>query len=84
MLIGSGWTKKDDNGQVTGISIRPDDALCEMFPQLKGLRFTLKPVPKDQRQNEKAPGWRLITFKPEEQTQAASGGAAPTDEEIPF
>lgn len=86
MQIGSGWTSKDDNKQVTGISIKVDETITELIPVIKGLRFVLKPIPKEQRQTEKSPAWRLIMFKPEEAANKTQQNTQSSveDEEIPF
>lgn len=82
MNIGSAWTRKNEDNQVTGISIVLDEAITCLFPQLKEVRFTLKAVPKEQREHENSPGWRLSIYKPQEKTQNAVNPAE--GEEIPF
>lgn len=86
MQIGSGWTSKDDNKQVTGISIKVDETITELIPAIKGLRFVLKPISKEQRQTEKSPAWRLVMFKPGESENKTQQNAQSNieDEEIPF
>lgn len=88
MNIGSAWTKteeKDSKNIVTGISVTLDDAILALYPQLKGVKFGLKPIPKEQRTKEKSPHWRVIVFKPQEQT-SAQGEASEMigEEEIPY
>lgn len=88
MQVGSCWTKtetkEDGKKTVTGISITLDDAITEIYPQLKNVRFVLKPLTAEQRgTNEKAPHWRLQMYKPKEQT-AAAGDVNVSDEDIPF
>lgn len=86
MNIGSAWAKteeKDGKKILTGISIGLDDSICELYPQLSRVKFVLKPIPNEQRTREKSPNYRLVMYKPQEQTQS-QGGEAPTDEEIPY
>lgn len=88
MQIGSAWTKietkEDGKKTATGISITIDDAITEIYPQLKNVRFVLKPLTPEQRgTNGKAPHWRFTMYKPKEQTQA-SGDTSVDSEEIPF
>lgn len=87
MNIGSAWTKteeKDGKKVVTGISITLDDAIYELCPQLKKVKFVLKPIPTDQRKNDKSPHWRAVAYKPQEQTAATESSNVITDEEIPY
>lgn len=85
MQIGSGWTSEDDNGALKAISLMLDETVCELYPQLKGIKFALKPIPKEQRKTEKSPGWRVVAFVPEEQRQAqATTQSAAAEEEIPL
>ena len=83
MQIGSAWTKteeKEGKKVATGISITLDDAITEIYPQLKNVRFSLKPV--EQRQTSKSPNWRLTVYKPEEKTSNTVSNNV--SEEIPF
>ncbi len=85
MQVGSAWTKteeKEGKKVVTGISITVDDAITEIYPQLKNVRFSLKPLTPEQRTRDNSPHWRVTMFKPQEQTQAASGDVS--TEEIPY
>jgi uncharacterized protein (DUF736 family) len=87
MNIGSAWAKteeKDGKKVLTGISIGLDDTVKELFPQLAKVKFVLKPIPADQRKKENSPNYRLVTYKPQEQTQSESSSDIATDEEIPF
>lgn len=87
MQIGSAWTKvedKDGKKIVTGISVQLDDSIKELYPQLKNVRFVLKPIPPEQRTTDKAPQWRYVMYKPQEQTQANVDNSNISDEEIPF
>ena len=84
MQVGSAWVKteeKDGKKTVVSISIKLEDAILEVCPQLKNVRFNLKP--NDRKDNDKAPHYRLSMYKPQEQTAAASDDAI-TDEDIPF
>ena len=86
MNIGSAWARteeKDGKKVLTGISIGLDDAICELYPQLSGVRFTLKPISKEQRTSEKSPNYRLVMYKPQEQTQSQNSEIAGS-EEIPY
>lgn len=86
MNIGSAWAKteeKDGKKVLTGISISLDDAVSELYPQFSRVKFTLKPIPKEQRTSEKSPNYRLVMYKPQEQTQSQSSEMAGS-EEIPF
>lgn len=88
MQIGSCWTKteekEDGKKSVTGISISLDESILEIYPQLKNIRFVLKPLTAEQRgEKQNAPHWRLTMYKPQPQTAAAGDGGV-TDEEIPF
>lgn len=86
MQIGSAWTKteeKDGKKVVTGISPQLDNAILELYPELKNVRFSLKPIPAEQRTKDNSPHWRVTMYKPKEQT-SSEGGSAITDEEIPF
>lgn len=74
MQIGSAWTKTEtkENGKktVTGISVTLDDAITEVHPTLKNVRFVLKPLTAEQRgTKEKAPHWRVTMYKPKEQIE---------------
>lgn len=85
MQIGSAWVKteeKDGKKTVVNISLKLEDAILEVYPQLKNVRFSLKPN-ENKSQNEKAPHYRLNMYKPQEQTAAATDDAI-TDEDIPF
>ena len=89
MQIGSCWTKtetkEDGKKTVTGISVTLDEAIIELYPQLKNVRFVLKPLTAEQRgTNEKAPHWRLSMFKPTLQNAAAGSTDSISDEEIPY
>lgn len=85
MQIGSAWTKteeKEGKKTVNGISITLDDAITEVYPILKSVRFMLKPLTPEQRKsNDKAPNWRLLMYKPQQQSAAASSDVT---EDIPF
>jgi len=88
MQVGSCWAKTETNTEgkkvLTGISVSLDEAILEVYPQLKNVRFVLKPLTAEQRgENEKAPHYRLVMYKPQPQTAAAGDGGV-TDEEIPF
>jgi len=88
MQIGSCWTKtetkEDGKKTVTGISVTIDDAITELYPQLKSVKFSIKPLTQEQRgTNENAPHWRLTMYKPKEKTQSADS-CSPSDEGIPF
>ena len=56
MQIGAGWTNKDNDGKVTGIYFALDEAVTEIFPQLKRVKIVAKPIPGEQRKSEKSPG----------------------------
>ena len=82
MQVGSAWVKteeKEGKKTVVSISLKLEDAILEVYPQLKNVRFSLKP---NERTNEKAPHYRLNMYKPQEQT--AQNGETVTDEEIPY
>lgn len=81
MQIGSGWTTKEKDG----ISFVLDEAITEVFPQMKEIRFVAKLIPKEQRKTDKSPNWRLLAFKAEENVTTSSS-AKETDEnqEMPF
>ncbi|MBQ6515753.1 hypothetical protein IJI31_01080 [bacterium] len=70
MQIGSAWTKteeKEGKKSVTSISISLDDAITEICPQLKGVRFSLKHLTQEQRgEKENAPHWKVTMYKPQE------------------
>lgn len=86
MNIGSAWAKteeKDGKKVVASISVSVDDAILELFPHLKGLRFGLKPIPQEQRTRENSPHYRVFAYKPEERT-SAQGSEAIGEDEIPF
>lgn len=85
MNIGSAWAKteeKDGKKIVTGISITFDDAIISLYPQLKEVKFGLKPIPQEQRTKERSPHYRVTMYKPQEQTQGDSTSVS--DEEIPY
>ena len=85
MQVGSAWTKTEDKEgkkTVTGISITLDDAITELYPQLKNVRFTLKPLTAEQRTRDNSPHWRVTMYKPQEQTSTATGDLS--SEDIPF
>ena len=84
MQIGSGWTTKDNDGKVTGISFALDGEVTEIFPQLKRVKIAAKPIPREQRKSEKSPGWRLTFYKPTETTTRETQNSSVTDEEYPF
>ena len=84
MQVGSAWVKteeKDGKKVVKSISLQLDEAILELYPALKNVRFVLKP--NDKNGNDKAPNYRLSMYKPQEQTAAASGETI-ADEDIPY
>ena len=86
MNIGSAWAKteeKDGKKVVASISVSIDKAILELYPQLKNLRFGLKPIPQEQRGNENSPHYRAFVYKPEEQTSAQTSEVI-GDDEIPY
>lgn len=84
MQIGSGWTTKGNDGKVTGISFALDEAVTEIFPQLKRIKIAAKPIPGEQRKSEQSPAWRLTLYKPTETTTSITQSSSVSDEEIPF
>lgn len=83
MQIGSAWTKteeKEGKKNVTGISLTLDDAITEIYPQLKTVKFLLKPLTPEQRTKDNSPHWKLIMYKPQEQTTSSNIAT----EEIPY
>ena len=90
-IIGSGWTKKNDEGKLKSISIALNEDIQELCPSLKSVKFSISPIPKEQRSDkENAPTWRVSMYKPQEQTKAAPKEQTSTedvdlsDEDIPF
>lgn len=90
-IIGSGWTKKNDEGKLKSISIALNEDIQELCPNLKGVKFSISPIPKEQRSDkENAPTWRVSMFKPQKQTETTQKEQTTTDEvdlsdeEIPY
>ena len=65
MRIGHGWTKNTDNGN-TYISTAIDEAVLELYPQLKNLNLTLWHVKAEDRKSENSPQW-TIEIKPKKE-----------------
>ena len=86
MNIGSAWSKteeKDGKKVLVSISVSLDNTILELYPQLKGLRFGLKPIPQEQRTKDNSPNYRAFVYKPEEQTSAQTSEVIGEDE-IPY
>ena len=86
MNIGSAWSKteeKDGKKVLVSISVSLDSAILEICPQLKGLRFGLKPIPQEQRTKDHSPHYRVFAYKPSEETSAQTSEVI-GDDEIPF
>ena len=86
MNIGSAWAKteeKDGKKVVASISVSIDKAILELYPQLKNLRFGLKPIPQEQRTKDNSPHYRVFAYKPSEETSAQTSEVI-GDDEIPF
>lgn len=62
MNIGSGFYNATDSGK-TYISIAIDEAILELYPILKNVRFALNEIPVDE-QKENSPAYRLSMYKP--------------------
>lgn len=85
MNIGSAWARTEEvDGKkvLTGISVSLEDSILELCPQLGKVKFVLKPIPKEQQKSDKAPNYRVVMYKPQEQTQQNSSTVG--EEEIPY
>ena len=72
MKIGSGWTRNTDNGD-TYISIALDEAIEELFPQLKGCFINLWHIKQEDRKVDNSPAWSInLSVKKELTKQSKS------------
>lgn len=58
MRIGNGWTKTTDKKD-TYISTAIDEAILELYPQLKNLNITLWHIKAEDRKSELSPQWTI-------------------------
>jgi uncharacterized protein (DUF736 family) len=65
MEIGAGFVNYNVEKGTENISIVLDEAVKEIFPQLKEVRISLIEN-KNKGDNEKAPAYRVTLFKPKE------------------
>lgn len=90
LQTGSAWAKTEEvEGRkvLKNISIQLDEVVLTMYPQLRGLRHILKPIPQEQRKKENSPNYRLLSFKPQPQKVTEEQTAETTEdytEQIPF
>ena len=64
MNIGSGFYNATDDGRMY-ISITLDEAILQLYPALKNVRFALNEIPETDRK-ENSPNYRLSVYKPKE------------------
>jgi uncharacterized protein (DUF736 family) len=62
MNIGSGFYNATENGKMY-ISISLDEAILELHPELKQVRFSLLEIPQEERKDN-SPHYRLSVYKP--------------------
>lgn len=64
MNIGSAFYNATDDGRMY-ISISLDEAILQLYPALKTVRFALNEIPEADRK-ENSPNYRLSVYKPKE------------------
>lgn len=77
MNIGNGWTREKDGKQY--ISIALDETFKELCG-LKGVKFSIYFIPKEERNSDKSPSWNVTMYVPKDDTKKQQ---QPT-EDIPF
>lgn len=84
MNIGSGFSGTTEKEKKQYISIAFDKTILSLFPFLKNIKLTLWYVPKEERNSDKSPAWRLSlteTYIPKKETEDVP---ADNEEEILF
>lgn len=64
MNIGNAFYNATDDGRMY-ISISLDEAILQLYPALKNVRFALNEIPEIERK-ENSPNYRLSVYKPKE------------------
>lgn len=76
MKIGSGWDNFTNEGKEY-ISVAIDDAIKEIYPELKNLSFGLSRIPVSEAQPENSPNWS-VTIAKKKETKKQNGKDEPT------